>query len=52
MRKPTVWAKIKKFFCGMPNGTVLHGEKIESILDLTVFERAKKLKSSAVFIIR
>ena len=37
--KPTRWARIKLFFCGMPDGTILHGEKIVSIPDLVNLEK-------------
>ena len=37
--KKTFWAKIRMFWCGMPNGTLLRGEKIESIPDFVHFEK-------------
>lgn len=37
-QKQSAWAMVKVFLCGMSDGTVLHGEKIQSIPDLVNFE--------------
>jgi hypothetical protein len=43
-KKTTVLAKIRRFLCGMPDGTVFHGETIKSLPDLIILE-SKKLPS-------
>lgn len=48
-KKPTAWSKIKTFLCGMSSGTVLHGDKMESIPDFAIFERKRILKRSNCF---
>ena len=46
--KKTFWAKFRTLLCGMQDGTILHSEKIESIPDLVLFEKADILKKCRI----
>ena len=47
--KMSMWAKFKRYLFGMSDGTILHGEEIESVPDLQKLKKKNSTRRKSCF---